>query len=301
MSISFKLHILSRVFNNPDARHPEWRMRVLPGPTPQMVTLADAAALDPNQWVVTAKDDGIRALVVVTADGVVAFNRSFEPIYEANPPPGTTLPHSITILDTEMMPGARFVVHDCIVAEDNYVGNAKYTLRMRVAAKACSVVSARCLPLMPDFPLTLAVKEHALLANAGDILLRGRDASDGIVLTRNEGVFMPNAHIVDVYKWKLSQNCTVDFMVDPAAGTMALQENDAPIFADRLTQEAAAAGNVTAPCLCECVLTDRGWRVVRKREDRNRPNSVSVAMQSLSHMVSSSTIFAELMKKAGIK
>lgn len=250
-------------------------MRVLPGPTPFLLTADEAREIrsgGESEWFVSSKIDGLRMLVVVMDSTLYLFNRAFEPYDEV------ALAHpwlsGITIMDAELLPEtAMVVVHDCIVAENCFVGDADYGLRIRVAQKVCGKLG--------DFSDYSIVRKDILSAIPQHVtsVMSSALKSDGLIFTRNRAPFMDRGR--NVLKWKSGSDCTVDFLVkrgDDGRHALFLQENDVLIFADYLGSSPPSG---VAEMICECVLSEEGWKIVRERRDRNRPNSVSVAMQAL--------------------
>lgn len=245
-----------------------------PGPNPVSISRADFEKLRKDAYWMSAKTDGVRAVLVClrvgSVDYVLFMDRSRKYYALAgNPFSVCTAWFEGTILDGEIV-GKEFRIFDALFVSGANVGHLRFSTR-RMAMRSGLDMHRASQKVVP--PLALVEKEFVLpsefaVASASEI------GADGIVCMPENAPYVCGRHMT---LFKLKTHHTVDFRVGPDA-SIFVQEKGLPVPVGRLD---LPVGCTSPPIdsIVECEPVDDGtgkisWRPVSVRTDKNYPNDV---------------------------
>lgn len=234
-----------------------------PGPQPVSIERRHFSLLRAQPYYVCEKTDGVRHVLISTADGVFLVNRAFE-----ISPLKLRVPKD-TVLDGELVQlkngRQAFVVHDAIQIKGENVRNA--TLEMRLE-KARAVV--RAIIKTASAPCEIRVKSMWRLGDAIPDLNSFDYETDGLVFTPIEEPIRTGTHET-MFKWKPRERITVDFELRHGCDLYIQEKGD-------LSKEAELHLHNKRPDLpdgtiVECGYGELGWFVEKVRTDKTYPNN----------------------------
>jgi len=278
-----KTKILNAVYGRV-VEHPSWRLSVLPGVCPKVMTAEHVRNIKRGGWMCAPKTDGQRVIVFVE-DGVATFfDRSFSVLFIGVVQ--QTL-DKMTVLDGELIHCNEddtqiLVVHDAFCVEGINVSNINFKMRLRMAMKVCEKLGHK---LVSTIYVVCKVFRDAVPANIKDVRsqkftidIEGKPFrtinSDGVIfIDSNQPAHNQRDDVI--VKWKADGECTLDFVVGGDGVTLFLHHNDNLFPCGRsVTRE--------VPGVSEFNMRPNGeWVFVKQRPDRKKPNSASSAFQTM--------------------
>ena len=292
-----KTKVLDSVYGRV-VEHPSWRMNVLPGVCPKVMTAQHVRAIKSGRWMCAHKTDGQRIIVLIDNGVCMFFNRSFSIIQS-----GLVATHlnGHTVIDGELVTakedGANIlVVHDAFCVEGISVTNLKFSLRMQVAQRLCQklqhrLASTTYVVCKPFFDATISNIKTMNTATFGLEVNKKpfrTIKADGVVFV-DDSQPAHNQRDDVVVKWKETEECTLDFQVGDDGFSLFLHQNDCMFMAGR------SCKRCTPGIICEFSMLPNGeWQMIRERRDRRRPNSAASAVQTLSFKTVCKALWKEL-------
>jgi len=261
-------------------------------PNPRCLTRSSLGEVQASneKWVVGAKSDGTRAILVrcvfmgwpvlVSVDRSFAMHVHWSGPHVADGQPQSTL---VTVVDAERLAAARFHAFDVfLLSRTNAVHTRPHSVRMDHLPYSVD----ECLH-ETDAALTVTVKSFAPLTSASIHAALESDG-DGLILvdTTRPVTFGSDPGIL---KWKAPHLSTVDLVVD---------RRRCGAHYSKLARARTADGKATAipdvpltdvpgtlPAIWEFGFDGGRWRPVRRRDDKQRANSLYVVNQTMNNVV----------------
>lgn len=279
---AIKNQLLQCVYNRV-IQHSEWRYNTLPGVCPKNMRHTNVKEIREGSWMVAPKSDGVRLIILIFDNKYWFFDRSF-----CITKSGDSTMKKLCCLDCEMVSAVEdqtpvLLVHDAYTTEGLNVSELSFDVRLK-AAKKCVEALRHALDsyvlIVKTFvdatPGSIKSLEHSI--HKMDLFMHGRVfreiKTDGLIFVKTDSAGHEQ-RAEKVLKWKPPDRCTVDFCVED--GSINLHHNDTLIpiapYKNPLIQQGSIA---------EFGLASNGnWVLHCLRSDRNKPNSVAAAFQTL--------------------
>ncbi len=250
-----------------------------PGPQPISIERRHFGILQQNDYVVCEKTDGVRhALMAVMYQDkkmCVIIDRSQE-MYLLP----LNLPRPMftgTLLDGELVKtetGWHYMVYDCLMVSNTFVGNLPLTKRIEAASGPVSGI----MKLAKD-PVKIRMKTFWPLSKMSSFLEQTFPyETDGVVFTPVNEPIRIGTHET-LFKWKPRDSNTIDFLMTWRGDRwgMYVQEKGQLIFESELLPSQCQGLDIKNGSIVECQYVHwedkKWWKPVNIRTDKTHPNN----------------------------
>lgn len=283
----------------PHSRYWSMPQPYMPHANPRSIMTADLPRLaEPGAYTVAPKCDGDRRFFIAGSltsgqEYAACISRAFEVtrlslplscsdshVY-ADAQLGQCDPFDGTLLDGELLPDGRYVVHDAVAVAGRCVLTLPHSRRVSAAHGV--------LPLMQTLmggAGRVSIKAWLPVQRVAEVLSAPQH-SDGLIFTP-ENAPLEHGKRQPLFKWKLPGAHTIDFVA--AADNRLLftdggRDVDALAAGFSLAEPLLPASLPPRPCLLEFSSDAHGvLRLVKVRTDKNTPNDATVVWATLENI-----------------
>ena len=254
-----------------------------PGPQPISIERRHFPLLLKQPYLVCEKTDGVRQMLVCLEKRCFLIDRAFhlEEIRACVP--------SDTIFDCERVDGL-LLVYDAVMVKGESLLKKPLTERLAAAEKVIKSIIR-----MSKDQVTIRLKKMRPLAEVEHVLSASYPyETDGLIFTPiNEPIRMGTHETM--FKWKPRETITVDFLVRSTGDSIdrmggKFETVYGMYIADRQRLVYIAHFNTIAGYkdletfedkVVECSYGDKGWNLVKVRQDKTHPNNVRTYERTL--------------------
>lgn len=242
-----------------------------PGPQPVSIERRHFPLLKAQPYSVCEKTDGVRHILMSTADGVFLVNRAFEIV-----PLKMRVPKD-TVLDGELVQlkngRQAFIVHDAVQIKGENIRNATLTTRLE---KAKAVI--RAIIKTASAPCEIRVKSMWRMGDPIPDLNSFDYETDGLVFTPIEEPIRTGTHET-MFKWKPRIRITVDFQIRHGSDLYIQEKGELSKEAELHLQNKCP--NLPDGAIVECGYGELGWFVEKVRADKTYPNNQRTFLRTI--------------------
>lgn len=239
---------------------------------PMPITLSRKNLPELRDYLVCAKHDGERCILIILDDGAFSLDRE-QRVRRISATSWCKL-GTKTILDCERI-GDKYIIFDAVVIEDDHVGTQPLTHRLSAIESLLERVVDTPLDTKPFYA---ASDIRALFSE----IATTETPTDGLIFTHNASPYGARP----IFKWKSSNMLSVDM---EKQGTMLGVRGDGNIFIGVVP--VADVEGIVRDAIVETIydVSSGTWKVIRQRPDRINSNHIRTLLSTLTTLAENVT------------